>query len=611
MCGIAGIYNSDFKLVERDVLRSLTDFMEKRGPDDSGFFLSGHLGLGFRRLSIIDLVGGHQPLSNEDKSVHLIFNGEIYNYKELREELLAKGHNFSTNGDAEVLVHLYEEYGVLALEKLNGMFAFALYDSFSDELLIARDRLGIKPLFYKVIGKTFVFASDSFSISRVFPSKISNQSALDYLGFAYVTDESSIWDGIHKLKPGHFLRIKDGSDAEIKCYWSIPAIKNWQGSFLMAQKELDYLLRDSIDLELRSDVPVGLFLSGGADSTALLAYASDISSSSLSTFTVNFSEKNSLDAFFSKHVAKIYGSNHFQIDYDLNQFENDFERFIPNMDEPISDSAIFPAYFLSEYAKKKGISVLLNGAGGDEIFGGYRRHFPPRFGSPTWVAELTKGKINQFISAGIGCINSSGGWRAQNPAYSWVAGISGANLSLLSKIVRDANIFNDMLIRLVNKFGEVTHNTDPANYSYSRMLYDVKTYLPENILALTDKATMAASVECRVPMLDHRLVEFAFSLPSDINLKNGISKSLFKSVISDLVPKEILARKKEGFNVSLEQQLISKNFDKYFDKVHPIVNELIDIKKLAYLNSSGGMRSIDYETVFSIALLNLWAISHV
>lgn len=610
MCGIAGILNFDGKVVRPEQLSAMTNRMIERGPDDEGFYRSGSVGLGFRRLSIIDLATGHQPLQNEDEALQLVFNGEIYNHIELRDQLVRRGHIFRTQSDAEVLLHLYEEKGIAALDDLNGMFAFALYDKRKNALLIARDRLGIKPLFYATSPQKFVFASDIRALRTEISAKIDSVAVLKYLALAYVPATGTMLNGVQKLLPGHYMLVKADGNIAIEKYWALDPPHRWHGSLAEARTELDMHLDDAIRLQMRSDVPVGIFLSGGLDSSALVAYASKFSREPLRTYTVNFAGKDSEDVKFAHLVAGRYETNHFDIQFDFADVAGAIDDLLPRMDEPISDSAIFPAYLLSKAARQHGVKVLLNGAGGDEIFGGYRRHWPPQLGSPAWVAETLSGPLGKLLSNVWTLFQPARGMRASNPVFSWACSVSGVDLSACKYLLRDSTMFHQVINAVMEEYSEITHMTTESNYTYQRMGLDLNTYLPGDVLAATDKATMAASVECRVPLLDHNLVEFAYSLPPEVNLTGRSPKGLFRDVLASRLPSELLNRRKEGFNAPVTEWMQTGGVlnirDELLGQPVDLLSDLFSSKALEELCTVTLKSSQASETLFSLFLLNRW-----
>lgn len=614
MCGIAGIMAFDGKQISALELKKMTECMVHRGPDDDGFFTSGSVGLGMRRLSIFDVEGGHQPLSNENGDLKLVLNGEIYNHVELRQQLIARGHVFRTGSDAEVVLHLYEEKGVDALAELNGMFSFALYDSHRRALWIARDRVGIKPLFYAVDHDRIVFASDAKAIRSAYKTNIESQQMLKYLALGYVSGEETLWQGVTKLPPGHYLWIENGK-VKMQRYWSVEKIGTRDICLLEAHEQLHGLLDDAINLQLRSDVPLGLFSSGGVDSSTLVALSTKKIAESLQTFTIRFRGKNSADADFAKKVALLYSTTHMEIPMGALEALEAFDEMLPFMDEPIADSALLPAYLVSKVARDLGIKVLLNGAGGDEIFGGYSRHLPAKFGSPTWVAENLPKSLRKLTSVVGSFFQPDRSIRASDPFLAWGGSISGINFYSARKLLNDPCDYSSLIRAIREEYEDLEYSSSSHGYTHARMLLDFQKYLPQDVLALTDKATMAASVEGRVPLLDHRLVEFAFSLPIDINLHNRKAKGLLKRTMSDYLPKDLMNRQKEGFNspdaVWLSDDSVINLEEELLEARTPILEQIINRSALETILRSPHQRRHSSSILFSLFLFNRWHRTHL
>lgn len=613
MCGIAGIMAFDGKKISTSELKKMTECMVHRGPDDDGFFTFDSVGLGMRRLSIFDVEGGHQPLSNEDGDLKLVLNGEIYNHVELRQQLIARGHVFRTGSDAEVVLHLYEEKGVDALAELNGMFAFALYDSHRKALWIGRDRIGIKPLFYAMDHDRIVFASDAKAIRSVYKTNIESQQILKYLALGYVSGEETLWQGVTKLPPGHYLWIENDK-VKLQKYWSLDRIGNYDIGIEEAHEKLDFLLHDAINLQLRSDVPLGAFSSGGVDSSSLVALASKKLPEALKTFTICFKGKNSADADFAKKVAHLYGTTHLQVPMGALEATEALDELLPKLDEPIADSAILPSYIISKIAREQGIKVLLNGAGGDEIFGGYTRHFPPRFGSPSWVAENLPNSMRQVVSSVWSLFQPYRSVRASDPVLAWGASISGVNFHSSRKLLRDPGAYTNLLSAIKEEYKDLISTSAGHGYTYDRMLIDYQKYLPQDVLSLTDKATMSASVEGRVPLLDHRLVELAFSLPAEVNLYKGQAKGLFKRVMLNDLPEDLINRKKEGFSspdaVWLSDDKCFNLAEELLEAKTPLFDEIINPSALEKLLNSREQRKHSASLLFALYLFNRWHRMH-
>jgi len=608
MCGICGIVDFKGRKISKESIKIMTNSMVHRGPDDEGYLISDNVGIGMRRLSIIDLEKGQQPISNEDDSISIVLNGEIYNHIELRKELLKKGHVFKTNSDTEVIVHLYEEYGYKSLQKINGMFAFAILDKQKKLLWIARDRLGIKPLYYALIQDKFLFSSDLNSISKNKQFSIDSESLIKFFGLAYVPTPRTIYEGIEKLPPAHYLLIKNSKITKKK-YWQLPNQVYWREDINQAKEEFLSLINDSIRLRFRSDVPLGLFLSGGIDSSALVALASHLGFKDLNTLTINFIGKNGNDNLFAKIVSSKYQTSHSEVEFDLIDFKKELDDLMPYLDEPITDSAIVPTFVLSKIAHDQGIKVLLSGAGGDEIFGGYARHHYPRFGSPRWVAENFPKSIRNVISKLWTRVQPQRGIRAISPAIAYGLECSGSDVFFINQIMRDKNSINNILSNVEEQFIDLT-NENNNNYTNKRMKLDLQNYLLDDVLSLTDKATMAASVEGRVPLLDHRVVEFAFSIPSEMNQLNSKAKGLFRESLKNVLPNEILNRKKEGFNAPTSHWMVdsvnSKIKEELLDSIDPILQDIIDIDLLEKLFSNKNNIKTAGHSIFGLYMLNRW-----
>jgi asparagine synthase (glutamine-hydrolysing) len=614
MCGICGIYRFDGAPVNQEQLRAMTARMLHRGPDDDGFYCSGPAGLGMRRLSIIDLTGGHQPIANEDETIWVVSNGEIYNHVELRAELEEKGHQFRTVSDTEILVHLYEEYGTEAVHHLNGMFAFALYDLRKRACWIVRDRIGVKPLYYAEAQRSLFYASDLDALAAALPAaELDTTSFLRYLALGYVPGPDTIYQGVRKLPPGCWLWAEPGG-VRVEQYWSISSFQSWKGTEAEACDRLHELLSDAVRLQLRSDVPVGVFLSGGVDSSALVALSAGKTDTPLATFTANFSGKASADVEFARQVAARFGARHTEVTLTATEAIAALDDLMPFLDEPIADSALIPSYLISRTAQSEGIKVLLTGAGSDELFGGYERHYPPRPGNPRWMAEHVPARWRSSVSHLVSLIDGDRGMQIMDPKVAFGVNISGVSLNACAHILRRRTDFDQMLECLREAFSDLSLNGNGPGYTYTRMLTDLRQYLVGDILALTDKATMACSVEGRVPLLDHRLVEFAFALPKSTNLLGGRDKGLLRRALRQTLPDALLDRKKEGFNAPMQEWVIEKLGAQIEDELltRPIepFKEMLDANELRTIvkdkrNPRTG------ETVFSLYLFSRWYRIHI
>jgi len=607
MCGIFSIVNFDGDSVSETLLSLMSKKMYHRGPDDGGMFIDSNVGIGMRRLSIIDVEGGHQPIANETKDVHIVLNGEIYNYKELRSDLIKQGHEFSTNSDVEVLVHLYEEYGCECIEKLNGMFAFVLYDQKNKKIWIARDRLGIKPLFYYYDDSRLVVGSDLSSVNAIVRQKIDRYSMVLYLGHSYVPAPKTIYKNISKLMPGEQIEIENNT-IKISRYWTVD---DYSEKGIEKQKAIGLLrkaLDETIKLQTRSDVPVGLFLSGGVDSSAIAALTKEVRAEcQFYTFTVDFVDKSSEDPKYAEEVGREINSIHHLIEVTESDQINALGRLMSKMDEPVSDSAIVPTYIISEKAKELGVKVMLTGAGGDEVFGGYARHFNGKFGSAAWLTSLPT-LVKKILFIPFYLFNKKLHWRLSNSQNNFLYSISGVNVELLKESLIDSSYYDRLLNGFLKDF-KLSLSKD----SYSKMKLDIKNYLHNNILSITDKATMAASIEGRAPLLDHNLVELSFKMPEQLNLLNGVEKGLFKESVKNLISKGILERKKDGFNppiyswIDQWKESIEVEFS---ENITPELEEVIDIQVVKKWLNNNKLRSKSAETLYALYLLNYWIREH-
>jgi asparagine synthase (glutamine-hydrolysing) len=621
MCGICGKLNFEKgNSVQPALIRAMMDTIRHRGPDDDGLHIASEVGLGFVRLSIIDLSSGHQPISNENGTVWIVFNGEIYNYRELRESLLSRGHIFKTQSDTEVIVHLYEELGTRCLEKLRGMFAFAIWDENTKTLFLARDRVGIKPLYYSLTDKAIAFASEikailaDPSISRELAPEIIDR----FLTFLYVPGEETLLKGVRKLEPGHYLLIRDGHP-QIRQYWDLQFSKPANGPSLdEAEKDLSNLLAETVRLHMIADVPVGVLLSGGVDSTAVLSFAAETTGKEISTYTVGFSDSGVADERpYARLAAETFGTQHRDMTITASDFAEFLPRYVWHMEEPVCEPPAVAMYYVSKLAKNY-VKVLLSGEGGDEAFAGYSnyrnilwlerfKHILPALngaasrgisGANAWFHSSRVAKYEPLMNATFPDYYYS---RTSSP-YRY----SGNGLGELYAADFERSIDREYAAEPVRKlFSKVKDQS-----ILDQMLYiDTKTWLPDDLLIKADKMTMANSLELRVPLLDHRVLEFAASLPANYKVRGFSLKYILKRALSKRVPRAILKRKKAGFPVPydswmrgdlkdwLREILLDRETSarKYFRK-HTV-------EKLLSENAASGRYS---KELFSLAVLELW-----
>lgn len=561
MCGICGIVAFDKeRAISKDLIVKMGDEIKHRGPDDSGYYVKDNVALGHRRLSIIDLSGGHQPITNEDGSCWIVFNGEIFNHKQLRQELEQKGHKFRTNSDTEVIIHAYEEYGEDCATLLRGMFAFAIWDEHKQRLFIARDRLGKKPLYYYQNRRFLIFASEVKAILTHPEVKTEmDLGALDrYLSLRYVPGPQTMFKNIFKLQPGHSLIFED-KNIHIKEYWHLEYKERTPKPIAEEIAEFRALLKECVQMRLMSDVPLGVFLSGGLDSSTVVALMSELGVPKINTFSVGYkNDQASNELSYARIVAKHFNTEHHELELDPDAFND----FIPNlvwyMDEPVADTASIPLYFISQMSQKK-VKVVLSGEGADELLAGYS----------TYQHMLTLEKIHKFyyLVAPIMqpvCMKLTPSAKARK--YMLLAGLPfearyrGVSNALSDELKRELwttaplNCNGD----ITSIFAKYYEQTCKAHRLNQMLHLDTKVWLPDDLLVKADKMTMANSQELRTPFLDHKLVEYAANLPVSLKLNNGTGKYLLKAAMAKSLPKEITNRSKLGFPTPIKQWLGGK-----------------------------------------------------
>ena len=564
MCGICGLANRhETEQAQESILIAMRDALHHRGPDDAGIFIDGRVGLGHRRLSIIDLSTGVQPIHNEDSSCWIIFNGEIYNYRALRQELEEAGHQFYTNTDTEILVHLYEQDGEQMLQKLNGMFAFAIWDRPQQRLFLARDRLGKKPLYWTLNATAFLFGSELKallchpSVSR----EIDLFSLSKYLTYEYVPAPHTMIAGVQKLKPGHFLTYSTQThELRIKKYWDIPIAED-SIAYMSEEsyvEELLQLLRESVRMRLlSSDVPVGIFLSGGVDSSTVAALACE-TSPKVQTFTIGFDEPSYDESRYANQVAEILGTDHHVDVLDIRKAHTLLPDIMNYLDEPLGDASIIPTYLLSRFTAQH-VKVALGGDGGDELFAGYPTFqalrmihyyniFPPEIRNlfHRLAAKLPVSHNNISFDFKIKQLLRGTGVSHEIMFFRWMGSFNEREKKML--------FHPDMLAQIAheNPYEDLLEYVRESNLyeTFERVLYLMtKLYLQDDILVKVDRATMANSLEARAPLLDYRFVEFAAQLPTQYKLHRLTTKYLLKKAALKVLPKQIVYRKKKGFGI--------------------------------------------------------------
>jgi asparagine synthase (glutamine-hydrolysing) len=563
MCGICGLFEfGNNREVSRDLVHRMTETIIHRGPDDEGIYVGPGIGLGFRRLSIIDVAGGHQPISNEDGSIWVMLNGEIYNYTELYRDLVGRGHRFSTRSDTETIVHLYEEYGEACFAKLRGMFAIALWDSRKRQLLLARDRIGKKPLFYAADDKRILFGSELKALlTASMPRDIDVQAISDYFSLGYVPAPKTIYRASKKLLPGHYLVASSGA-IRIERYWDISFGHLENRSVEQWCELLRHELCEATRIRLMSEVPLGAFLSGGLDSSSIVATMANIMNRPVTTCSIGFEEEEYNEAIYARQVAQQFRTDHHELIVRPNALDV-LNKLVWHYDEPFADSSAIPTYYVSWMARQH-VTVALGGDGGDENFAGYRRYY----------FDHMENQLRRFVPAPIRREVFGPLGRAY-PALAWAPRVLRAKATFQS-LARSPleGYFNSISIfrpgekqnlfapefqeslggyDSIEVFRKHYDNADTDDL-LSRIQYvDMKTYLPDDILAKVDRASMAVSLEVRAPLLDHKLMEMIATIPSSLKLVGKKGKYIFKKALAPMLQSQILDRKKQGFAVPLNR----------------------------------------------------------
>lgn len=567
MCGIVGKLNLDGQQpVNLELVQRMMDLIAHRGPDGEGKYISGAIGMGHRRLSIIDLNTGDQPMCNEDGTVWIVYNGEIYNYPELRVDLKGRGHTFKSTTDTEVILHLYEELGVESVSRLRGMFAFALWDERKRLLLLARDRVGIKPLYYTNTGKALLFASEIKSLlADPSVARTINPRGIDrFLTYYYLPGNETLFEGIYKLDPGHHLTVSNGQIIK-RQYWDLrfESSSRW-ARFDEAVDALQELLPRTVKDHMISDVPVGVLLSGGVDSTGVLRYAAEHADQQIRTFTVGFAGEGFADERpFARMAAQRYGTLHQDITMSAKDFHEFLPKYVWHMEEPVCEPPAVALYFVSRLARESSVKVLLSGEGGDEAFGGYQTY------RNLLLLEGLKsafGPAKGLLRLGLKALGKVG-WNNIG-RYGDLVDLPLSHY-YFSRTATPGTLFNRKKVTLYTKdfahalSGEMPHRRTRSLFEHhdghsplNCMLYvDTKTWLPDDLLLKADKMTMATSVELRVPLLDSQVLEFAASLPPHFKVSGWSTKRVLKTALRGSVPREILMRKKTGFPLPYERWL--------------------------------------------------------
>jgi asparagine synthase (glutamine-hydrolysing) len=582
MCGIAGLVGvSDGSVAAAARLQSMCDAMAHRGPDDAGLFVNGHVALGMRRLSIIDVEGGHQPISNEDGTVRVVFNGEIYNYRELRQDLIAKGHRFTTAGDTEVLVHLWEEVGREFPKYLSGMFAIALHDEVQRKIVLVRDHVGVKPLYYSYRDGTLVFGSEVKVLlaSKLVPRELDVDALGQFLAWEYVPGEKTLLRDVRKLRPAEMLELDLASGTtRLSTYWDIPeSAPDVQTSEQDWEDEVDATVRECVQRQLVSDVPLGAFLSGGVDSSLVVAAMG----SGVRTFSIGFDDPSYNELPWSQRVARSLGVVH-RVDVISPRANELFDRLMHFMDDPIGDFSIFPTYLVSRLARED-VKVVLSGDGGDELFGGYETYQAAE-AAHAWEGVpvmLRKGIVEPVVRA---CPPTAAKHGVINMAKRFVEGLDQehdlghARWRVFAGEATRARLFTAEARRKITTpvgahISELRRRAGARDERDRALYVDVRSYLVDNCLLKVDRMSMACSLETRVPLLDRSLVELAFRMPSWLKYSARNTKILLKRVARRHVPAQCVDRPKQGFSIPIKNWLRGS--------FRPLVEELLAPARIA------------------------------
>lgn len=613
MCGIVGIVNnSSNNYVSEETIEKMCRVIKHRGPDHTGIKCEGSVGLGMTRLSIIDRSGGFQPIHNEDKTVWIVFNGEIYNFQSLKSELVLKGHTFCTQSDTEVIVHLYEEYGYDCVKHLRGMFAFALWDSNNDKLFAARDRLGIKPFHYCLNSNGFIFGSEIKSIlaSGKIQSVPDYQELVHYFFYGYTPDSNCLFKDIKKLLPGHYIVWQDGK-VNVNRYWDViynPDFNHSEDYFIERTIEL---IKEAVKIRLISEVPLGAFLSGGVDSSLVVAMMAQEMTEPVKTFSIGFEEQNYDELKYARMVSERYGTNHHE-EIVRPDAESVIKDLINQFDEPFADSSAIPTYYVSKMTKKW-VTVSLSGDGGDEIFGGYTRY---KEGLLSKISSYVPKEIKKFIQSHIISYLPLSAYGINTLCYLSLNSdeqIITKYSKLLSPFYK--RIFSNEISELVNTnpvpiFGQYLSDVSDKDRLTQLQYLDTKTYLPGDILTKIDRTSMLVSLEARVPLLDHHLVEFAATIPSKFKLCNGETKYLLKKIAEKYLPYDLIYRPKQGFAIPIEKWIRNEWKDMCYELVlgeKALKRNIFNVNFLEHIITEHmcGRRDNNY-IIWTLMVLEMW-----
>jgi asparagine synthase (glutamine-hydrolysing) len=617
MCGIAGQFNFERREpVERETIVRMARSIAHRGPDDEGFFVAGPVGLGFRRLSIIDLAGGHQPMSDAEETVWVIFNGEIYNYRELRTELQSKGHQFRTNSDTEAIIHGYKEWGPEVFNRLNGMFGLAIWDVPNQRLVVARDAMGIKLIYYKIDHGKVTFGSEIRAVLSAAKSKPAvDPVALNlFLRFRYTPSPLTIFQGIRKLAPGTMLVAERGQCREERWYKFIPTPFPTRKKKEEAVGELLELYRGAVKRHLLSDVPVGVLLSGGLDSGLLLALMNE-QGGPWPAYTIGYGESFQDDELTdAAETAALLGARHISVRLDQTEFERSLPKIVECLEEPIATSSIVPMYFVSQRARQD-VKVALIGQGPDELFGGYKRHLGIHYGN--WWRGLPAGlrsmagfavnrlPRNEMLKRGVRSLGSADRLKRFEDVFSL------ASAEMIDGLFREGVLAESDGRELVEYWDALRPQMEHTDELGSFQLLEIRSSLPDELLMYADKLSMAHSLEVRVPYLDRAVVEYVQRLGADLKIRNGTRKWLHRQVCQNYLPLRILKRKKRGFASNVVDEWFHSSLNGALQEV--LLDESSLMFGLLNPNTVRGLleghqsgRQDNHKLLFSLVMVEQW-----
>ena len=617
MCGICGQFNFVRRdPVDRSTIRRMAATIAHRGPDDEGDFVSGPVGLGFRRLSIIDLSGGHQPMSDAEQTVWVVLNGEIYNFKELRAELEQRGYSFRTRSDTEVIIHGYKEWGTDVMNHLNGMFGVAIWDANRKRLVVARDSMGIKMIYYRIDGGQLIFGSEIRAVLAAANCKPEvNPTALNlFLRFRYTPSPLTIFKGVRKLAPGTMLIAEDGICREKRWYNYTPVPFSTEKDEEQATEELLELYRAAVKRHLLSDVPVGILLSGGLDSGLLLALMNE-HGGPWPAYTIGYGESfNDDELNDAAETARILGAQHITIKLDRSEFERSLPKIVESLEEPVAASSIVPMYFVSQRARQD-VKVALIGQGPDELFGGYKRHLGIRYGG-LWrglprpirsVASLAVNRLprNETLKRGVSSLGTENRLRRYEDVFSLMPA------ETIDGLFRDGALPNGGSHDLVEYWQDLIPQMKQTDELGGFQLLEIRSSLPDELLMYADKLSMAHSLEARVPYLDRTVVEYVQRLGPAFKVRNGSRKWLHRKVCRRYLPASILRRKKRGFAVNVVDDWFRSSLQ------GGISNALLDDRSLLFdlldpeavhklLNAHRAGKQDNHKVLFSLVMIEQW-----